>query len=347
MARIKVLVVDDSAVVRSFVQQVVNSDPDMQIVAWAPDPFVARQKIIDHQPDVMVLDVEMPRMDGISFLAKVMQHKPTKTLIFSSLTLANSPLVLKAFEAGAVDVMAKPDTNVSTGLAAIANELVTRIKAVASAKLPTPRVLDRAALPRTATKALDKTTHRLIAIASSTGGTEALKDVLPLFPADIPGIVIVQHMPPVFTKAFASSLQKLCPFEVREAVDGDKVIPGRALLAPGNFHMELQRRGGYYHVVLHQQPLMHGVRPAADFLFKTVAMHAGSNALGIILTGMGKDGAEGLKAMRDAGAWTIAQNEQTCVVYGMPKVAIEIGAACEILPLESIAAAALKKLENA
>lgn len=344
MAKIKVLVVDDSAVVRSFVQNVVASDPALQLVGWAPDPFVARQKLIDCDPDVMVLDVEMPRMDGISFLAKVMEHKPTRTIIFSSLTTANSTMVLKAYEAGAIDVMAKPDINVSSGLAAIANELLERIKNAATANFPAPRA--RQVRAPIASKALDKTTHRLIAIAASTGGTEALKEVVPLFPADIPGIVIVQHMPPVFTTAFAASLSKLCPFEVREAQDGDKVIPGRALLAPGNFHMEIVRQGGYYHVKLHQEPAMHGVRPAADYLFKSVAKHAGANAVGMILTGMGRDGAEGLKAMKDAGAWTIGQNEKSCVVYGMPKVAAELGALSEVLPLDRIAEATLKRLQQ-
>lgn len=344
MARIKVLIVDDSAVVRSFLQTVIKSDPELELVAWAPDPFVARQKLIDHNPDVMVLDVEMPKMDGISFLAKVMQHKPTRTIIFSSLTVGNSPMILRAFEAGAIDVVAKPDIDVSQGLAEIGNDIIDRIKQVAKSKLrPLKTVTARPVAPLFG-GALDQTTHKLLAIASSTGGTEALKEVLPNLPADIPGIVMVQHMPPMFTATFAKSLSKLCAFEVREAQDGDKVIPGRALLAPGNFHMEIVRRGGYYHIRLHQEPAMHGVRPAADFLFESVAKHAGSNAVGVVLTGMGKDGAKGLKSMRDAGAWTVVQDEESCVVYGMPKVAKEMGGAVAEMPLDQISGAIIKRL---
>ena len=342
MSKIRVLIVDDSSVVRTFLQQVIATDPELEVVGWAPDPFIARDKLIELKPDVMVLDVEMPRMDGITFLSKVMSHQPTRTLIFSSLTTANSPLVLKAFEAGAVDVMAKPDINVREGLASIAQQLLDRVKVVAKAQIGLLQKKVASAKPLGGS-ALAQTTHKMIAIASSTGGTEALKDVLPLLPADIPGIVIVQHMPPVFTTAFAASLSKLCAFEVKEAVDGDKVIPGRALLAPGNHHMVVVRIGGYYHVKLNQEPLLHGVRPAADYLFKSVAQHAAGNAVGLILTGMGKDGAEGLLAMKNAGAWTIAQNEATCVVYGMPRAAVELGAASEVLPIESIAATTLKR----
>lgn len=344
MSRIKVLVVDDSAVVRAFVQHVVNSDSELELVGWAPDPFVARQKLIDLNPDVMVLDVEMPKMDGITFLSKVMAHKPTRTIIFSSLTIANSPMVLSAFEAGAIDVIAKPDINVSSGLAEIGADLIQRIKQAASAKFTARKV--QTSRPVIATKALDQTTHKIIAIASSTGGTEALKEVLPLFPPDIPGVVVVQHMPPVFTKSFAQSLARLCSFEVREAEDGDKIIPGRALIAPGNFHMEIVRHGGYYHVKLQQEPPLHGVRPAADYLFRSVAHHAAGNATGIILTGMGKDGAEGLKKMKDAGAWTIGQDEDSCVVYGMPKVAAEVGALSQVLPLDEIASSVLRRLQK-
>ena len=341
MAKIRVLIVDDSSVVRTFLQAVLKADPAIEVVGWAPDPFVAREQLIKLSPDVMILDVEMPKMDGITFLSKVMAHKPTKTLIFSSLTVENSPMVLRAFEAGAVDVMAKPEINVQSGLGAIAEELVAKVKEIAQANLGA--AVERLKQARVAApasvfspKAFGTTTHKLIAIAASTGGTEALKDCLCRFPADTPGIVIVQHMPPVFTQSFAQSLQKLCPFEVREALDGDKIIPGRALIAPGNYHMEIRREGGYYHVKLHQEPLMHGVRPAADYLFKSVAVHAGKNATGVILTGMGKDGAEGLLAMKNSGAHTIAQDEATCVVYGMPKVAVEMGAVKQSLPLQQI-----------
>jgi two-component system chemotaxis response regulator CheB len=351
MSKIRVLIVDDSSVVRTFLQAVLSSDPMIQVVGWAPDPFIAREKLIELNPDVMILDVEMPKMDGITFLSKVMAHKPTKTLIFSSLTVERSPLVLRAFEAGAVDVMAKPEINVQSGLNMIAAELVAKVKEVATANLQAvvTRVKSGSApaasgQASTALKSLAKTTHRLIAIAASTGGTEALKDLLCKFPADTPGIVIVQHMPPVFTKTFAQSLQKICPFEIREAVEGDKVIPGRALLAPGNFHMTVAREGGYYHIKLNQDPMLHGVRPAADHLFKSLAVHAGSNVTGVILTGMGRDGAEGLLAMKNAGAHTIGQDEATCVVYGMPKAAAELGALKQILPLNEIPEAVFKSI---
>jgi two-component system, chemotaxis family, protein-glutamate methylesterase/glutaminase len=351
VAKIRVLIVDDSSVVRTFLQTVLKTDPDIDVVGWAPDPFIAREKLIELSPDVMVLDVEMPKMDGITFLGKVMAHKPTRTLIFSSLTVANSPLVLQAFDAGAIDVLAKPEINVATGLSAIAKELISKIKEVAAANLSvTIERLNQNKItptaPKTPLKSLSKTTHQIIAIAASTGGTEALKDCLSKFPADTPGIVIVQHMPPVFTKAFAQSLQKLCTFEIREAEDGDKIIPGRALLAPGNFHMEVVRHGGYYHVKLHQEPQLHGVRPAADFLFKSLAEYAGSNVTGVILTGMGRDGADGLVAMKAAGAYTIAQDEETCVVYGMPKAAMEAGAIKHVLPLSKIPDAIFRHLST-
>jgi two-component system chemotaxis response regulator CheB len=260
--------------------------------------------------------------------------------------------VLQAFEAGAVDVMAKPAINIQSGLSSIAIDVVSRVKQTAAANLNV--ILNRLQTTTKSTsstnispsKSLSKTTHHVIAIAASTGGTEALKDLLSKFPADTPGIVIVQHMPPVFTKSFANSLQKLCSFEIREAVEGDKIIPGRALIAPGNYHMTVEREGGYYHVKLDQGPVLHGVRPAADHLFKSVALHAGANVTGVILTGMGRDGADGMLAMKNAGAHTIGQDEATCVVYGMPKAAAELGAIKQILPLHEIPGAIFKKLNT-
>lgn len=346
--KIRVLIVDDSSVIRTLLNKVLSSDPEIEVVGMAPDPYFARDKLIELKPDVMTLDIEMPKMDGITFLGKVMQHFPVRTMIFSSLSTKNSVMALKAIEAGAIDVMAKPAIDVTKGLSTLSEEIVKRVKIVARANLTTtkraihPEIANKSKLSATA---LQKTTHQIIAIASSTGGTEALKEVLPYLPEDLPGTVIVQHMPPVFTKTYAESLNKICPFEVKEAEHGDRVIPGRVLLAPGNFHMELTRSGAYYSVILHQQEMIHGVRPAADYLMKSVAKYAGANAVGVILTGMGKDGADGLLTMKNAGSYNIAQDESTCVVYGMPKAAIDIGAANKILPLDKIAAEIISQIK--
>ena len=346
--KIRVLIVDDSSVIRTLLNKVLSSDPDIEIVGMAPDPYFARDKLIDLKPDVMTLDIEMPKMDGITFLGKVMQHYPVRTLIFSSLSTKNSAMALKAIEAGAVDVMAKPAIDVTKGLAELSEEIVRRVKMVARSNLQTsqrvkpPEIVNK---PKLSPTALQKTTHQIIAIASSTGGTEALKEVLPYLPEDLPGTVIVQHMPPVFTKTYAESLDKICPFEVKEAEHGDRVIPGRVLLAPGNYHMELSRSGAYYSVKLHQEPLIHGVRPAADYLMKSVAKYAGANAIGVVLTGMGKDGAEGLLTMKNAGSYNIAQDEKTCIVYGMPKAAVDLEAIHALMPLNKIAAEIISQIK--
>lgn len=339
--KIRVLIVDDSAIIRSLLTRFLSSDPEIEVVGTAPDPFVAREKLVALKPDVMTLDIEMPRMDGVTFLEKVMQHFPIRTLMISSLSARGTETALRALEAGAIDVMGKPAIDVTKSMESLATEIVMRVKNVARARLKAPssntNSAARAPVVKPKSGALAKSTHQILAIAASTGGTVALKEVLSRLPADIPGTVIVQHMPPGFTSTFAKGLNDACAFEVKEAEEGDAIIPGRALLAPGNFHMEIIRSGGYYSVKLHQEPLLHGVRPAADYLMKSVAHFAGSNAIGVILTGMGKDGAEGLLAMKNAGAYTIGQNEQTCVVYGMPKVAFEIGAVQRVLPLEQIA----------
>jgi two-component system chemotaxis response regulator CheB len=343
-AKIRVLIVDDSAIIRSLYQKMLSGDPEIEVVGTAVDPFVAREKLVELRPDVMTLDIEMPRMDGLSFLEKVMTHMPVRTIVISSLSTKNSELALRALELGAVDVMAKPAIDVANTLDKLRQEVVARVKAVARARLPgklSPSVASvvkpLSAQAKPASDALARTTHQILAIAASTGGTEALKEVLPRLPADLPGTVIVQHMPPVFTKSFAEALNKLCPFEVREAKDGDRVHPGLALIAPGNFHMELSRSGAYYYVKLHQEALLHGVRPAADYLMKSVAKVAGRNAVGVVLTGMGRDGAAGLLAMKQAGAMTIAQDETSCIVFGMPREAIECGAVDKVMSLTTVA----------
>lgn len=347
--KIRVLIVDDSSVIRALLTSLLSSDPEIEVVGVAPDPYIARDKVVSLKPDVMTLDIEMPKMDGITFLGKVMQHFPVRTLIFSSLSAKNSAMALKAMEAGAIDVMAKPAIDVTKGLNSLKDELTSRIKMVAKAKLFGVPSVKKEPVPRAAsrlqTEALQKTTHQILAIASSTGGTEALKVVLPALPEDLPGTVIVQHMPPVFTKTYAESLQRICPFEVKEAENGDRVVPGRVLLAPGNFHMELSRSGAHYFVKLHQEPFLHGVRPAADYLMKSVAKYAGSNAVGVVLTGMGKDGADGLLAMKAVGGYNIAQDESSCVVFGMPKAAIEVEAVHRVLPLDRIAGEIINQMK--
>ncbi len=337
-AKIKVLVVDDSAVIRKLLSKIISSCPDMELVGAAPDPFVAREMIVQHKPDVMTLDVEMPKMDGISFLERVMQHLPIRTLIISSLAKEGSETALRALEVGAIDVVEKPSLDVTKSLEAMTESIASKIRMAARARVQ--KIAPIANRPQHQSKlsatAMAKTTHQLLAIASSTGGTEALKVVLAGLPADLPGTVIVQHMPAGFTKTYSDSLNAKFPFEVKEAEDGDKVVPGRVLVAPGNFHMEIVRNGAFYHIKLHQQPLLHGVRPAADFLMKSVAKYVGGNAIGVVLTGMGKDGAEGLLEMKKAGAFTISQSERTCVVYGMPHAAEQIGAVDKVMDLDQI-----------
>lgn len=349
--KIKVLIVDDSAVIRSLLQHFISSEPDMEVVGTAPDPYVARQLLVELKPDVMTLDIEMPRMDGVTFLEKVMQHFPIRTVIVSSLSTKGSQLSLRALEAGAIDVIEKPAIDVKKGMDELRTQLVQRLRVAAKAHLiPRLKIKPPTATPNSISTgsrtALEKTTHQILAIAASTGGTEALKAVLTEMPHDIPGTVIVQHMPPVFTAQFARTLSTVCRFEVREAKDGDRVIPGLALLAPGNFHMELHRSGAYYYVKLNQEAPEHSVRPAADVLFRSVAKYAGANAVGLVLTGMGKDGAAGLLAMKNAGATTYCQDEKSSVVWGMPKAAYEIGAVKEMLPLGKLAGALITELKK-
>lgn len=338
MAKIRVLIVDDSAVIRKLLEKIFSTCPDIEVVGTASDPYIARDKLVALKPDVMTLDVEMPRMDGISFLEKVMQHFPTRTIIFSSLAKTGSETYLRALEAGAIEIMEKPSIDVSSSLESLSQTIVEKVKAVAKARInPIKKMVTPGAPVQKVTTSLARTTHQLIAVASSTGGTEALKVFLSGMPADIPGTLVVQHMPPGFTKSFAENLNNMFPFEVKEAQEGDQVVPGRVLIAPGNYHMEIHRSGAFYYVKLHQGPALHSVRPAADYLMKSVAKYVGKNALGVVLTGMGKDGAEGLLEMKNAGAYTVAQNEETCVVYGMPAAAVALGAADKVLPLDRIA----------
>ena len=329
------MIVDDSAVVRSVLSTELAKDPEIEVVGTAPDPYVARDKIVQLSPHVILLDVEMPRMDGITFLRKLMHYKPMPVIIVSSLTPKGSQLALEAMDAGAVDVLCKPGSSYS--VADMSEQLAFKIKAAAFAKIKT---LDRNIAPPKPLErlAMTKTTDKIIAIGASTGGTQAIEAVLTQFPGNAPGTVIVQHMPEHFTASFSERLNGLCAIEVREAKDNDSVIPGVALIAPGNYHMILRRSGARYFVQVKTGPLVHHQRPSVEVLFKSVAKYAGANAVGAILTGMGADGAEGLLDMRKAGAHTIAQDEATSVVYGMPAEAAKRGAAVDILPLGRVAA---------
>lgn len=342
---IRVLIVDDSAVVRQVLSKALAPLPDIEVVGTATDPYVARDKILQLDPDVLTLDVEMPRMDGVTFLKRIMQHRPMPVIILSSLTNKGGSLALEAMEAGAVEVLSKPGGAYSVG--EMAEQLADKIRAAArvrpAARGATSRPASVAQPARVASTSLDLT-NKVVAIGASTGGTEAIKEVLQRLPATVPGIVVVQHMPPRFTTAFAERLNGLCAFEVKEGADGDSVYPGRCLIAPGNFHMLLRRSGARYYVNVKTGPMVHHQRPAVDVLFRSVAKSAGPNALGVILTGMGADGADGLNLMRQAGAYTIGQNEQSCVVYGMPKAAYESGAVMKVLPLGDVAGEIMRRL---
>lgn len=339
---IKVLIVDDSALVRKILTEELSKQPDIEVVGTAIDPYVARDKIQQLRPDVLTLDLEMPRMDGLSFLSKLMKHYPMPVVVVSSLTPKNSENALMALQLGAIDVICKPGTAYSTQN--ISMQIVKAIRTASVAKFD--RITPTASAPQQQASRdvrLTVTTNKLIAIGASTGGTRAIEAVLTQLPATVPGIVMVQHMPPVFTTSFANRLNQICAIEVREAADGDRVEPGLALLAPGNYHMLLEKSGASYFVRLKQGPPVHFQRPAVDILFNSVAAHAGPNALGILLTGMGSDGAKGLLCMRQRGAYTIAQDEASSVVFGMPKEAINLGAACEVTPLDRVANSILNK----
>jgi two-component system chemotaxis response regulator CheB len=333
---IRVLVVDDSALVRSVLTRELARDPEIEIVGSAPNPYVARDMILALNPDVITLDIEMPRMDGITFLNKLMHYHPLPTIVVSSLTQRGGALAMEALEAGAVDVMCK--TGSAMNADDLVESLIEKIKAASQAKLtPRKQAAERDTARRPAL-AMTRTTNKVVAIGASTGGTQALQAVLSALPANAPGIVIVQHMPEHFTRAFADRLNDICAIQVKEAEDGDSVVPGRALIAPGNFHLLLARSGAQYLVQVRSGPLVGRHRPSVNVMFKSVATYAGSNAVGVILTGMGADGADGLKLMKDQGASTIGQDEASCVVYGMPKEAAKRGAVDHVCALDDIPA---------
>jgi len=348
---IKVMIVDDSAVVRQVLSEVFNSSSGIEVMDMATDPIIAMEKMKQHWPDVIVLDVEMPRMDGITFLKQIMASRPTPVVICSSLTQKGADISMQAMAAGAVEVIAKPHAGVKQFLQDSNNLLVQAVKSAAAARMnrirslpPTPletrpKLSADAILAAPTGSQMFQTTERIVAIGTSTGGTQALEAILTKLPRTCPGLAIVQHMPEKFTASFAERLDRLSEIEVKEASSGDRILPGRALIAPGGKHMMIKRSGAFYQVEVVDGPLVSRHKPSVDVLFRSAAKFAGKNALGIIMTGMGDDGAKGLKEMHDSGAKTIAQDEDSCVVFGMPKEAIKLGAADEVIALDMIAKA--------
>jgi len=344
--KIRVLIVDDSAIVRRILTEALAGEPDIEVVGTAPDPYIARDKIQSLQPDVLTLDIEMPRMDGLTFLKKLMRFHPLPAVVISSLTQTGCQAAMQALEYGAIEVLAKPGGPYSVG--ELSRTLAQKIRAAAAARLrhqPAPAVNAEQARPALVQARLSPET--VIAIGASTGGTEAIARVLARLPESSPGLVITQHIPPQFSRAFADRLNVLCKLSVKEAEDGDEVRPGRALVAPGDFHMVLRKRIGGYCVRVKTGPKVCYQRPSVDVLFLSVAETAGAEAVGVLLTGMGVDGAKGLLTMRQSGARTIAQDEATCVVYGMPREAAQLGAAERVLPLDLIAEAMMERREAA
>lgn len=337
---VRVLVVDDSATVRQIFQRELARDPMVEVVGVAADPYVARDLIVELQPDVLTLDIEMPRMDGLTFLRKLMAHLPMPVIIVSSLTPQGGDIALEAMEAGAVDVVSKPGSAYSVGDLSV--QLIDKIKAAARVTVQKRAVSAVGGNVAKTRLAMTRTTNKIIAIGASTGGTEALTRVLTALPANAPAIAIVQHMPEHFTRSFAERLDTLCAIHVKEAENNDTLSPGTCLIAPGNFHMVVRRSGARYYVEIKSGPLVGRHRPAVNVLFKSVARYVGSNAVGVILTGMGRDGADGMKLMHDAGAATIAQDEQSCIVFGMPKEAIAMGGVDHTLSLDKIPQAMLR-----
>ncbi|BCS31899.1 chemotaxis response regulator protein-glutamate methylesterase [Luteitalea sp. TBR-22] len=344
----RVLIVDDSALIRQLLTQILQSDPDIEVVAAVPDPVAAVERLKHERVDVITLDVEMPRMDGLTFLEKLMRAWPIPVLMVSSLTERGCATTLRALELGAVDFVTKPKIDVRAGIEELGQQILAKVHDAARAKVR--RRESGAAAPVKVlpnTQALINSTHKVIAIGASTGGTEALREVLQVLPADSPGIVVVQHMPETFTRSFAERLDTLCQIKVKEAADGDRILPGHALIARGNIHMEVRRSGAIYSVRLVDSPPVNRHRPSVDVLFDSCARYLGANAVGVILTGMGNDGARGMRAMHDAGAFTIAQDEASCVVFGMPKEAIAAGGVDEILPLSRVAPGMLRAVAEA
>jgi len=350
--KIKVLCVDDSALIRSLMTEIINGQPDMTVVATAPDPLVARDLIKQHNPDVLTLDVEMPRMDGLDFLEKLMRLRPMPVVMVSSLTERGNEITLRALELGAVDFVTKPKVGIRDGMLDYSEKLADKIRAAARARVRQAAPAHHAPAagahaPVAAAPLFNNpllSTEKLIIVGASTGGTEAIREVLVPLPPDAPAVLIAQHMPPGFTKSFAQRLNGLCRITVKEAEHGERVLPGHAYIAPGHAHLLLARSGANYIAHLSDNPPVNRHRPSVDVLFRSAAQHAGKNAVGVILTGMGRDGAAGLLDMRKAGAYTLAQDEASCIVFGMPREAIAMGAADEIASLSEMSRRVMARL---
>lgn len=349
MSKIRVLIVDDSALIRGVLTELLSQDPGIEVIGTAPDPYIARQKIKELNPDVLTLDVEMPKMDGLTFLEKLMAGHPMPVVMVSSLTQEGCDTTLRALELGATDFATKPTLDIRQGMEDQGQEIIQKVKAAAQAVVRIRKQVhghQGEVRKPVVHSAMLKTTDTIIAIGASTGGTEALRDILEVLPPNTPPIIITQHMPERFTKHFADRLEQICQIHVKEAEEGDSVLPGQALIAPGGFHMELRRSGARYQVHINQDPPVNRHRPSVDVMFRSVAEIAGSNSLGVILTGMGNDGAAGMLAMKQAGAYTMAQDEDSCVVFGMPKEAIKAGGVDKILPLGEIPTAMLERVSR-
>jgi len=358
MPKTRVVVVDDSALVRSLLGEIVNRQPDMDCIGSAADPFAAREMIRNLNPDVITLDVEMPRMDGIDFLSKLMRLRPMPVVMVSTLTERGAEVTMRALELGAIDFVAKPKIGVADGLKQLAEEITEKIRIAAKAHVkrasatpPAPAAgatgAGAPARPLAAASPLGRlSTEKIIFIGASTGGTEATKEVLMNLPPDSPAVVITQHMPPGFTRSYAARLDTLCKIRVKEATDGERILPGHAYIAPGGFHLSVERSGANYVARVRDGEPVNRHKPSVEVLFESAARVVGQNAFGIMLTGMGADGARAMKAMRDAGSYNYAQNESTCVVFGMPREAIQHGAAHEVLPLQDIAPHLMEKLRS-
>src|SRR4051812_23913549 len=352
VAKTRVVVVDDSALVRSLLTEIINRQPDMQCVGAAADPFVAREMIRTLNPDVITLDIEMPRMDGIDFLSKLMRLRPMPVVMVSTLTERGAEVTLKALELGAIDFVAKPKIGVADGLKQLADEITEKIRIAAKARVAkpapsAPSAPGAAAPARPAPASIGRlSTEKLIFIGASTGGTEATKEVLMSLPPDSPGVVITQHMPPGFTRSYANRLDGLCKIRVKEAVDGERILPGHAYIAPGGFHLSVERSGANYVARVTDGEPVNRHKPSVEVLFESAARVVGQNAMGIMLTGMGADGAKAMRTMKDAGSYNVCQDEATCVVFGMPREAIAAGAANEVLPLGKIAQHVIDRLRS-
>lgn len=353
MSKTKVLIVDDSALIRQVLSQMLTRDQSLAVVGTAADPYAAWDKIKTLHPDVLTLDVEMPRMDGLVFLEKLMRLHPIPVVMVSSLTEKGCETTLRALELGAIDFVTKPKIDIEDGTNALASEIVAKVKTAAAARvkgrrgvapLPQPKAKEYPLIQEH--RALLTGTEKVIAVGASTGGTEALRLFLSALPADAPGVVVVQHMPEQFTRAFARRLDSVCRIRVSEAQHGDRILPGYALIAPGNSHMEVTRSGANYYVQLNMEAPVHHHRPSVDVLFHSCARALGVNAVGVIMTGMGSDGAQGLLAMHRAGAWTVAQDEASCIVFGMPKEAIAVGAVDDVVSLEKIPVTVLQRVRR-